>query len=526
MAYRGRIAEIPIGFDGLTGSKNLSQVKVSQLLRALNISYESGTIRKEGGSAKYNSSVISGAPKILGGWDWWPTGGNQRMVVYTDDGELLKDSGDGSFGVTLKSGLDTFAVPVFVEGGKEAAANNSKLFTLNGVDAVQVLSADGATTSNLATPPADWSGANQPSFGLIHEGKFWGGGNLNDPHRLYYSTNSDHEDLTGSGSGTIALYPGEGEKLIGAMSFKGLIIAFKRPRGIYLVDTSSATLAEWRVVRLSESIGISSPAAVVQIDDDLLFVDAAGNFQLISAVTAFGDMSSRNLSQASEMGDFIRENLALSQLSRVQGVYYPTKREAHFAMASLGSSVNNRRLVVDFNRLGRPRFRHSDKDTCESLWLRRDTDGILRPTSGDDAGFVWSLDQSTRSKDGAGYGGEFQIPHTDLSYIDQSLGTRRKNAQFLELVVEPVGNWNLSVDILWDGVVRDTVQFNMGQTGAGLGDFVLDTDVLAGSQVLNKRRRITGSGRRFSMVGRNSGAGQDYSVAKAFLHFTPSDERL
>jgi len=49
---------------------------------------------------------------------------------------------------------------------------------------------------------------------------------------------------------------------------------------------------------------------------------------------------------------------------------------------------------------------------------------------------------------------------------------------------------------------------------------------LAGDQVLNKKRRITGGGRRISLQGRNSGDGQDFSVSKFYLHFRVSDERL
>jgi len=522
MPFRGLIGEIPIGWDGLTGNKNLSQVRPAQLLEALNLSFESGTNRKEGGSSKYNSTAISGTPKILAGHDWYPSSGVQRAIVYTNAGDLLRDTGDGSFGTTLKSGLTTSAVPVFVEGGKEVAANNKKLFIFNGNDAVQVLSGDGTTTSDLTTPPLDWSGANQPLFGVAHERRIWGGGNLNDPHRIYATNPDDHEDYTGTGRWSSSIFAGEGDRLIGGISFKGLLILFKSPRGVYVVDTSSFYTSNWRAIRLNIGVGMKSPLAVVQVDDDIIFLDNVGNFQALSAVTEFGDVRSKNLGQIAEMADFIRTNINLSRLDQVRGIYYPEKREAHFAMASTGSTANDRRIVIDMNRLDLPRFRFSDKDVCESLWLRQDTNGIPRPTSGDEAGFVWKLDQEARSKDGAGYMAKFQTPHTDLGYVDPrspALATRIKHGKFLVLVVEPKGNWNLSVEIIWDGTVKETVLFNMGQTGVGLGSFVLGTDVLSGDQVLNKKKRIGGSGIRFSMRGSNSGDSQDFSVARAFLYF-------
>jgi len=188
MSFGGLIAEIPAGLNGLNGTKNLSLLGVSDLLSALNLSYADGTMQKEGGAAKYNSSAITGAPAILGGWDWNHNGATQRMVVVTDGGKILKDSGAGTFGTTLATGLTVTdasgdpVAPVFAEGGKEAAANDRKLFIFTGRNQVQVLAADGAATSNLATPPADWTGANQPRFGLVHEGRMWGGGNVNEKY--------------------------------------------------------------------------------------------------------------------------------------------------------------------------------------------------------------------------------------------------------------------------------------------------------------------------------------------------------
>lgn len=526
MAYTGNIFEIPLGHGGLVGTQDQAEIAPDKLIGARNLSFEGMTLKKEGGAAKYNSSAITGAPTVLGGWDWWPSSGVQRMVVAASDGNLYKDTGGGTFGVTLASGLTVSnVVPVFVEGGKEAAANNRKLFCFTGVNAVQVLSADGATTSALATPPADWTGSSQSSFGLNHEGRLWGGGNLNDPHRLYYSISTNHEDFTGAGSGSIAIYPGEGERLCGAISFKGLIVAWKFPLGIYIIDTTDPTIANWKVKRLSRSVGGASPLGAVEVDNDIIFVDATGNFHLLSAVQEFGDASASNLSRKFNVYSFIQNNFNLARLQYVRAIYYAAKREAHFAVAGAGASTNTVRFVVDLNREDTVRFGYSDRDTCESLWLKKDVNLVQRPTSGDASGFVWNMDQASKSKDGAGYAGSWQTPYMDFKWVDPRLPTVRKIGQFLELEANPVGNWNLSVDVLWDGDTVQTVTFNMGVTGAALGAFVLGTDKLAGDQTLNRKRRIVGSGRRVSFAGTNSGAGEDFSLGHLFLHAQVGDER-
>ena len=516
---------ILLGPKGLTGSKNLSTVEASYLLKALNVSYFGDVLSKEGGSAKYNATAITGTPAVLGGHDWNPSGGVQRMIVYTDAGELLKDTGAGTFPTTLKTGLNTAALPVFVEGGAEVAANNKKLFVFNNNDVVQVLDGDAATTANLTTPPADWTGANQPSFGVIHENRMWGGGNNNDPHRIYYSTIGDHEDFTGAGSGSIPVYSGRGEKLVAGVSFKGALVLFKYPFGIYYIDTSSATVAEWRVIVINPRVGMAGPLGLTAIDNDILFSDANSSVQLLSAVQSFGEFGNDNLSQKTNMNPFLVDNLNLGQLSKMSVIYYSAKREVHLASPGTGSTYNNRRTVIDLNNPNQPRFRWSDKDTNVSLWQRKDANGILRPVCGDEAGFVWLLDQEVKSKDGDGYSCEFQTAHTDFGYVDPQLENVRKNGQALELTFEPQGDWSLSVDVYWDGDYVQTVSFNMGTTGAGLGDFELDTDKLAGEAVKNNIKRLVGSGRRLSLLFRNSGAGQDFSIAKAYLHCTIGDHK-
>lgn len=526
MSSRLKIAEIPLGQGGLNGSKNMSQVPIIALIKADNITYENGTIEKEGGAAKYNSSAISGTPKILAGHDWNHDGGTQRMVVYTDAGALLKDTGAGTFAVTLASGLTTTSgLANFAEGGKEVAANNRKLFIYTGNNAVQVLSADGATTTALSTPPADWSGSNQPTFGLIHENLHWAGGNANDAHRMYYSLITNHEDFTTAGAGSVAIYPGVGEKLVGAVSFKGGMVCFKYPRGIFFVDTSDSTKANWRVLSINKEIGCAGERCYAQVENDIIFLDQNGEIRLLSSIDEFGNVGTRSLSDAHSMGPWFRDNVGMATAGEFLMVYYKTKREVHLACADIGGSDNNLRVVMDFNTPGQVKFRYSSRDTPISMWVR-EVSGQPELTIGDDAGFVWRLDQEARNADSAGYLAEFQTAHTDLSYVDPKLSTRRKNGKYLELVTEPVGNWDLNVDIYWDGEYHQTVTFDMGSSGAALGSFVLDTDALGGSAINNRKRRITGSGRRISLVGRNSGADQTFSAARMFLHYTVGNEML
>lgn len=520
MGYRGYIAELPIAYDGLTGSKNMSQVGIAEVIRANNVTFESGTLQKEGGASKYNSSALSGTPTILGGHDWHPTVGTQRMIVFTDVGSILKDSGDGTFPTTLVTGLSSpTCVPLFIAGGSETVGADRKLFVFTGNNVVKVLAADGSSMTTIATPPADW-GTKQPRSGVIHEGRLWGLAG----HRAYYSMTSNHENFSGAGAGSIIVHPGEGEELIAGVSFKGLLILFKYPYGVYAIDTSDPDTANWRVIIISHTVGLRSANALTQVDDDVMFMDTQAAVHVLSAVQEFGSVKASSITEVANLEPFLRDNVNLGSLDKTQTVFYEAKREVHFAIPGKGSSIANRRLIIDFNRANRPRFRFSERDTCPALWLRFDSDGVARPMMGDDAGFVWYLDQENRNKDGSGYEGAVSTGYYDLSHLDPKLASKRKIAQFLELLVEPIGDWNLTVELNWDDLFRETVQFNMGSAGATLGSFILGTDKLAATSVRGVKKRLRGGGKRLQLIFRNSGANENFSLARAFLYFKVGDE--
>lgn len=525
------IAEIPIGQDGFNGHDNKSLVPPTMLLEANNITLERGLLQKDGGAALYTTTTPALATdvKIIGGYDWFPSGSTQTPVIFLGSGTVKRDDGTGAYPTSMSTTLTGVSVPMFVEGGRESAGRARKLFVFTGAQPVQVM----ATTSLLATmsqPAIDWlttAGGASPHFGLVHESRLWGGGNSNDPHRLYYSTASDHENMPAGGS--FSIFPGEGERLVGAISFKKILIAFKRPKGIYFVDTTDPTPANWKVYRHNSSVGLAGKRAVTQVDlpdhDDVMFLDSTGFFRLLSQV---GDDSyaSSNFSAPVGMDVWMRENANLAALESARMVYYSAKREVHIAIAEGTATMLTQRLVVDMNKPGVLRFRLNDRDNnIGDLWLQRDSVGVDRLTMGDEAGRVYRLDQTTRAKNGAAYAARAQTPHHDLGYVDGSLALRRKRFKFVEIEHIESGNHLLYTDVYIDERFSETVSFNMGDLGE---DFTYTFPLVFRSdgRIRRKRRRIRGSGYRISLVFRNDGIAEDFKITRSFIGFQPSNQEL
>jgi hypothetical protein len=500
------------------------------LITALNVTYENGVMGKEGGALTYTAAPIAGAPQITAGTDYWPDPNTQRMVIMTETGIVYKDSGLGTFPVTLTTGMNApNRTPQFVAGGKETQAAVKKLFLFTDTNQVKVLAADGVTMANIASPPADWTNV-RPVSGCIHENRLWGAAG----HFVYFSNPANHEDFnTALVSGLQAVFPGVGDEIVHIESFKGMLLVFKKPNGIYFVNTTSVDVTQWHVDPVTTSMGAAGPGCVVATDNDLLFMDTAANINMASAVSQElpqGTFAASSLTFAANINPWITDNVNFAQLANVQAVYYPAKREVHFTIPLLGSNVPNARLVVDYNRPDIVRFRQSQRATDASMWMRKDANSVMRPMVGDMTGNVWYLDQIVRSVGPNGYLSQFQTGHEDFGVMGvgnpslHKLGAMDKNFHFLEALFDPLGNWFLSVDCIIDSQYVNTCQFNMGVNGAALDSFVLDSDVLAGGAMAHKRLKLFGRGRRISFLGYTSGPGEDFSIDTFFVQFKPASE--
>ena len=524
-------AEVPLGPDGLWGSRNYATTPKSCLIEADGVDYYGGIMTREGGALRYSTAtgILATTVAVVGGHDFWPTRISQEPVIFCSNGAIMRDGGNGLFTATLATGLTASGIsPVFVQGGQEAASLPRKLFVFTGLNTPRVISGTGAiTASGIASPPADWSAANQPSFGFIAGNRLWAGGTPTNPHMLYYSQQTNHEAFsnsasTGTSAGTMLVYPGQGEYLLAGTEFKGFIVVWKYPKGIYLIDARDPNVAFWTLQTQSRNVGLCGANAWCNVDDDILFMDVSGQIQALSR-TGPEVFSSVPVSDVKQMRDFMANNVNTGRLWAAKMVYYAYKREVHVALTSTSGTTNDRRLILDLNKPGNVRFRWSSRDSCEALWLQKDSTLQERPYIGDSGGRVWQLDYDSKTKEGD-YLSEFQTAHTNFADVDPSLETRDKNGKFLEITYEQTGDYTLYADIYWDERFEETLTFRMGISNSGFTYTFPIVFALRG-RLATARQRVTGSGRRFSVVFRMETANQDFKLSNCFLGFTPGNEK-
>jgi len=527
MAFRGLIATLPVGLTGFNGSKNASRLGPGNFAYVEGVDIDGQVLIKDGGAQKLNAAALGAPSAVLAGFNWSPVSGVLSDVVVLGNGNVRKDVGLGTFPTSLGTiTAPTLYPPFFMTGGGEVVGQPRKLFIYSEGSQVSVVLGNGVTLAAITTPPADWA-ASFPIFGVLHGNRHWAGGNSSDPHRIYYSTVGDHQDFTGAGSGTFAIFPGEGEQIVGGISFRGLLILFKYPRGIYMVDTRDPAVANWRVDKLNSAVGAASPWCIVQISNDILLLDSTGHFHLMSTINDFSDVNTSDVSRPQNISPFMRENVSLLNMRKAMGAWYGAKAKAWFMVPLLGSPDNNLRIVVDFNDANTgARFLMSRRDIGKALWMRPDTTGVQRPTLGDDDGFIWIMDEDVRNKDGLAYTMFFDTAEMDFSHVDPQLGPRTKNGEYIEITSDIVRDISITVTPYWDGYIGQPILFTMGSVGEVLDNFVLDEDALSASGTVTEQQRLEGQGRRLKLSMENNILDDEVRISEVRVGFTVADERI
>lgn len=505
-----------MGQDGLWAIRNKNRVPIGSFRTLRNATLEDDSLRTMGGAVLLGSTV-GASLTIQAAIDFWPDLSTQRTLVSLSDGTLFKDDGLGGNWTSLATGLTASGqVPQWVIGGAEAAGRTKKAFHCDRINAVRVLSADGASMTTIANPPADWNGANQPGFLAHHDGCLWGGGNANAPKTLYKSDRLDHENFLAFPY--VIFVSGDYERLVAALSYKGGLLVWGYPSGVWWINTLDPNQQNWRPIRVGAA-GAMGPGNVLAIEDDVLWVSPAGSIHLISATQAEGSVRAEDLAPR-KLGNFISDEINVAQLATAQWVYYATKQVAMLACHAVGQTTKNRVLVFDVRRRMDPnvgeRWILHDRDRNEALFLRKISE-VLTPTFGDNVGQLWTLDRPDRTANALGYTFEWQLNEQDFSSLMPQWAGRKLNGRFLQIEYDPRSTVNHAIDVIKDAAKTQTITFTLTPTGPTLDIPSLPVTLTEDTLTMSQRRRMVGQSRRWAFRGVSSAPGADVSLTRLLI---------
>ena len=528
--YECKIATIMVGQLGLISDDPSTALQPGYLQVAKNISLKDNRLEKDFGSEKWNQNAMgTGVRAFL---EFKPDGYTKKVLTVGENGRVYKYSNpyiakvEVTALVTEPSSILTNRSIFMLEGGAEETSNDRKIFIFSGQSKVQVIIADLNTRRPITLPAADWTGNNQPKKGILYKNRmvaFMGS-------NLYVSAANDHEDFTGAPL-TLNVYPGESDGIIDIFIFKERLFARKDPLGLYWLDDTATSSADWKMNRVTKSFGGSSIFCAQDVLDDVIIANNYGTLTSLKAAFQLGDVASADIISSLKLDKFVEENLSRSG-GEERHCFYDSVRKIHYTTYRSAGGIQKDRLLQMSLKGENSRFSLVTKDQPECLGSISDVNNIQRPYYGAKDGFIYRMDSPNRLVGSSAFLGEFWIHHTDFSSGDPVHAENTKQFDFIEIVYIPTGNTVLTVEHYIDGrKIKSQPVTLKGEAACTLGQGILGsadptyTFKTSSNEPRSQKLTAGGSGRRISIRCYNQESNRNFVILKINVYYRDLDQK-
>lgn len=281
---------------------------------------------------------VIGATRIKGITDYWRTGtsGSPTQNIVASIGSSFFSVGvtPTLIGTTI-SGVE-YHRPHF------SVFNDLLILAMEGN--ISPKSWDQTTYQTLAGTPPSFA------FSTPHQGRHWASGNIVAPSRLYYSVVGSPEDWVGSGSGSIDIDPGDGDAIVGMISWKKELFVFKGPNRLSIHRISGSSPTDFARNPYVYGVSASGPNAIFQYGDDVGFWSPRGSCHSLTATANFGDYSQALINYPILSWCRNNQNLSTGSAAYWQAVTNTNENYTLFNYTGGGSGFgqNNQTILMDW----------------------------------------------------------------------------------------------------------------------------------------------------------------------------------
>lgn len=517
MGYAGQAYVIPCSKGGFNHSPNIDVMPPEAMVHpSRNINMHRGGRESRGGTSKINASTGYGGVRVMGAHDYTNASGTQQTVVVTTDGKIWKNTT-----TTIKATGWT--------AGKRASFTvmNNLLYICNGYDRPQTWNGTDAATTDLAAIPTDWTGTNWPKQMIVH-----GAGNSErmwaimpaGKKTLYASKDNNGVAVADfADANVLAFYIETGDYigLTGMFVFGNRLFVLGKRQAFVMQDTDINT-ANWGYTKAQWEGGVANHFLIVKTPNDIVCMMDEGGIYSISAVQSYGDYKQASIVRPAYIDAWMRDHVALTQLDNAHAIYNPKLRCIDFFMAysADANTTNNMSLRYFIDRGPEEGWMPQDNQAAVSgfrascSFLFKVSEGNYQVRTGDYSGFIWALETSAKDDDSAAFYSGFRTAHINF-------GNARLSKHFFRgwVVCVPKGSWNLGINIYVDGAYKAVTTVSLAGAGTTLGVFVLDTDVLAGDEIIQASCPEGYIGQRISIECFTLAAGEPFFISALLFDF-------
>lgn len=500
MSFDGQIFQL-LFTGSFNGNANVDQIPAGDYASdSRNINTHNGGAEKRGGTAPVNSPAISGNPVALGGGQLIKrTTGTEHIYVAADDGKVYRN-----YTTAILTGRSAVAKTNFT-------AIDDEMYICNGVNDVQVDT--GSAVATITTPAADWTGTNQPKKIVVHgrgsSRRAFAWGVAGKENTLYYSSLGDFQEFSGGTSGTIVVDIRDGVGIVDCISIDENLLIRSRNQD-YWLDDSDTTPSNWGYFKTGWQGGVHSEQLSVHIYNDVYTMSTDGEIYTISRAEQIRNYRRASIARPFFIHHYISDNIDLTKIDQFHMSFDPRIQAIKIWVVRTGQTECDTALVyyVNEQRWAPPHDAQENSNdsgyhAAVSFSVSVSDEEMLY--TGDYNGFVWKLEETTKSDNGNGYKSNIVTGWLVFDLIGQE-----KRIVYATLHHISRGPYDIDIKIYVDSFQQASSSATLISTGAVLGAFTLGTDILSAIGMTKQEFEIGHVGERFKFEFSNDGAGEDY----------------
>jgi len=511
--YTGETFKILCGAKGIDNNQNINAIEPDALIwPSRNIDLTKGGWGRRGGTAKINSTAVSGSPRIMGIFDFLKIGGTQSIVFATNDGSIYKSATS-----TIMTGAAANKYANF-------SMMNNVMYWCNAYNLPQSWNGSASATSNLTNIPSDWTGTNYPAVMLRHgrgnSERMWAFGCPSTPYTVYISPNGSGSDFSDANVTTLTIDTGDSAGLVGGVVYKDQLIVFGK-RNTFIMDDADTDTANWGYTAFTREGGVAHQRLVIPTPNDVVCMMEDGEIYSLSAAEQYGDYKAASITRAKRMDRWIQDNVNLAYIEHFHGIYDPVKKKIKIFVVRTGQTEIDTAMVY-YPETGEWMIEDnvtnaSGYDASASALIKV-SPGVYEIYTGDYSGFIWHLEQSTKSDDSKAYESKALGPYL---YFGNARSAKLFTRCWIDL--EPDTTYLLSVRYYVEGIGGATV--SMSGTVGALGSFTLGVSILGTEYLIQESFRVGRIGEKIQLECSNSTAGEDFFISQIMIDFKPIGSR-
>lgn len=472
-------------------------VPADALTTANNIEYDTSGFRKKRlGTARYNTTAITGATTVTAIADFWRHGAalapTQKFVatsgtgIFKDDGDGVWDSLNASWGTA--GSLNT----------NITIAQGYAVFS-NGVDAPRTW--DQTTEAALGGTPPTFA------YATYHLRRLFVAGIAATPSQVNFSAAGNIATWSGSDSSTTTFDEDDGDRVIGlSKPFRGSLYVFKGPTVGSIHELSGLSPATFERTKVIHGAPCVNNHTIVTTPNDIYWVSRYGIHSLTLASQFGGDTREAYLS--APIQDIFRAYDA-DDLDQAVGFWQPTRNIVGWAFTPGAGTQNTELLIYNYMLKQWSRWVPSGFGVAACAVMLTPTTEIPRLYTGSYVGRVHAWDQTTLSDENAATAYTATVRTPEYYEFPHAPAHSEKLFHAITTYFRPKNSaYNVTLDVSVDGGAATSYTISMNSN---------ETTTYAVTP-------IEGRGHSIQLTYSQAGAAQDMELYGYTIHYTPGEQ--